>query len=791
ICVAHSLLQAWDGVKFVRTSLETLGLKVQVGHDCLDETNQHTTEWRQLIRLGWFPATLDRPATVFTFRLLKTFQELNFQGKTNLYDYWKSIERITDNSGGADVFNRYKQLSHAVRIWRHLLMLKRAGRGHNPAGAAATGPGELVVECPACPHPGKNLPDDWESAPPEQKCDYHLRYWVYRLTYHVIQMADNTCSAEHKAILKANLRKEGYIASGIGAVLCARHALVRKNGVGDIQYGEKYANMDYLVFSTLIGLILALLISYDIACQWCKNLFARMEQHFPPHMHIDRSKVKDIRFAIPKKHFRVHGGEPHSRWSLNLLRWVGRTYGEWIEAHWSHMNPLATSTREMGPGMRHEVYNDHWGLVMLRALQEACEFMDKQCKIHEEYSAKFSDKTRASWEAMLDAWHADPSQPDPHEEPTTAISVASVKLALNEEEAIEAAAGKLPNHDVTPGVLLQVGLELEDRQRALRLRSVTGRSVSDLAEQQQKRNVLMRCIELWQGIQDIHMPMVAALRASASDPSASDLDSPRAPTKAENVKLWLPSALPEHMASTETLSGLRQKEARLRLAQMADALADIRRIRRVLAAISEFQKLNVHGTGQRAVTRNLGLYDRFLTKQKRSVQRYRDARVAMQALEPHGNWLSTYKPLLDSDLRGPRRDEDDVITSEGRYEISWIWLTPQSDRAPSDQARPATDEDARRSDVSERLRRGLTIYAEEQANVFENLAARTASFWVNELKEIGPLPEWIKPYEKYARKVRPPRRGGVMDSAADGGAEADGSSSDSSAGGDDSDVDSM
>ena len=118
--------------------------------------------------------------------------------------------------------------------------------------------------------------------------------------------------------------------------------------------------MDYLVFSTLIGLLLALLISYDIACQWCKNFFARMER-FPPHMHIDRSKVKDIRFAIPKKHFRVHGGEPHSRWSLNLLRWVGRTYREWIEAHWSHMNPLATSTREMSPGMRHEVYNDHWG----------------------------------------------------------------------------------------------------------------------------------------------------------------------------------------------------------------------------------------------------------------------------------------------------------------------------------------------------------------------------------------------------------------------------------------------
>lgn len=46
------------------------------------------------------------------------------------------------------------------------MMLKRAGRGHDPSGAEGTAEGELAVECPACPHPGHNLPDDWESAPP-------------------------------------------------------------------------------------------------------------------------------------------------------------------------------------------------------------------------------------------------------------------------------------------------------------------------------------------------------------------------------------------------------------------------------------------------------------------------------------------------------------------------------------------------------------------------------------------------------------------------------------------------
>ena len=49
-----------------------------------------------------------------------------------------------------------------------------------------------------------------------------------------------TCGAEHKAIIKANLRKEGYVASGVGAVMCARHSLARPCGMGDLQKGERY-----------------------------------------------------------------------------------------------------------------------------------------------------------------------------------------------------------------------------------------------------------------------------------------------------------------------------------------------------------------------------------------------------------------------------------------------------------------------------------------------------------------------------------------------------------------------
>ena len=57
-------------------------------------------------------------------------------------------------------------MHRVFRIWRNLMTLKRAGRGHDPEGIGKTPPGSLTVECPACPHPGRNLPENWKEAGP-------------------------------------------------------------------------------------------------------------------------------------------------------------------------------------------------------------------------------------------------------------------------------------------------------------------------------------------------------------------------------------------------------------------------------------------------------------------------------------------------------------------------------------------------------------------------------------------------------------------------------------------------
>lgn len=53
------------------------------------------------------------------------------------------------------------------------MMAKRAVRGHDSRGIEGTLPGELAVECPACPQPGRNLPSDYKNAPQTRGTNLH------------------------------------------------------------------------------------------------------------------------------------------------------------------------------------------------------------------------------------------------------------------------------------------------------------------------------------------------------------------------------------------------------------------------------------------------------------------------------------------------------------------------------------------------------------------------------------------------------------------------------------------
>ncbi|KAL1942373.1 hypothetical protein VTO73DRAFT_6437 [Trametes versicolor] len=537
----------------------------------------------------------------------------------------------------------------------------------------------------------------------------------------------------------------------------------------------------------------------------------------------------NLQFGIPKEHTQVHV-PGHSKFSFNFLRWVGLTYSEGVESHWALMNPITLSARKMSLSLRQELMNDRWGCWNWRKIVDLGPAL-----LH--YSATFDAQDVQTWEALIAAWDEDPElHPDPYEEPQ------NVKHEIALEDAKDINQGRtLTTHEVMPGIFLQVGLEIEEQHCihmcGLCVWKLDSSSLKDLTEQQAKRNALLRRIGGWQAIQDVYMPLVSILHAVGTDGAAAPGEpipgTPSPSIHPKSVPLFLPSSLlsyrkrltnlvgtPVTMVEVTTtysyvpmtpyppppppslaedvdestddtvdsdmethlqsvvdkaidnryiqvevilsLANLLNKEKWLRVTQLSDTLQDIRHLRRILTAISDYTRCNVNREG--------------------ASEHYHTTHAAMINLNPSGDWSTTYKVLSDANLRGPRKE--DMTSSEGRYEVSWIWLSPTSTMCTANFATPATAKDfaAKEELLLEEMRcvleycrwkatwwrsqadrhgtlvplpilRGLRVYADKQAGVWEGVAHRSASYWINYVKKCGPLPDWLKPYKRHARKV--------------------------------------
>ncbi|KAJ7806949.1 hypothetical protein B0H14DRAFT_3091348 [Mycena olivaceomarginata] len=304
---------------------------------------------------------------------------MTLESKCSVSEYYKALKRETDNSGTEKVRmqDRYDEFLRMTRQWRHLQMLKRAGRGNDERGVEGTKLGECAVLCPACPQPGKNLPSDWKDAPKEKKMrrkkvsseekdpslgdgwSFYVQvaaYYTYLAQHWNEKQPRSTCVA-HDAVDKPDRESRGTASSGIATVDCARHNFKRPYSVGDLQLGERYLNMDYIFVMGLADSEMAeLYVSYDIACQWHKNIWDRMRK-FPVRIQ-ERMKRKHMVFLIPKFHLPTHIAACNILFSFHLTRYVGMTDGEAPERGWSMLNPLASSTAEMGPGMWRDTIND-------------------------------------------------------------------------------------------------------------------------------------------------------------------------------------------------------------------------------------------------------------------------------------------------------------------------------------------------------------------------------------------------------------------------------------------------
>lgn len=302
-------------------------------------------ECNQLLDARLFPTSFSRPQTAFSFCLLDSLSSLSMRGKTSAHDYYITIRALTDVCGLRSLPTRYDELNAAIRRYRNLFVLKHAGIAYNANGLADMKDGDVAVECPASPLPGKNLPDDWKTRyadKPHLRAQYLAIDANFRLKQKDRGLTDtqsftgtggyfvpqnlfkqelkrslnkplskekSTCDSSFAAIERANSRfNRGYSVTGVVAAIDSRHGFVLPNGVADLQKGERYFNSDFVFLSSLKSRGLDLIfVSYDIACQWQRHLLERC-QEFPPELR-DHILHLSIVYAIPKFHLPAHAGQ--------------------------------------------------------------------------------------------------------------------------------------------------------------------------------------------------------------------------------------------------------------------------------------------------------------------------------------------------------------------------------------------------------------------------------------------------------------------------------------------------
>ncbi|KAJ7106180.1 hypothetical protein C8R44DRAFT_886072 [Mycena epipterygia] len=603
-------IERWDGQFFRKSSLKEIGLCVQLGHsvherclearavntefivlhtngihdvavDICDCKNVHLTGVPevQMLHAGWFPATVDNPKTCTTFACLDYFMVQTPQAKTTMYDYYSALEKLTDNTGLKPP-NRY----HAfLRMCREFLYI-------------------LFLALNACFRLKRRLVSSEIKDPP---LTTGWAYLTERVPYreYLLMVTDqkemSTCSGL-ATLDHANTKFSwGYSTTGVGMGVCMRHEFVQPNGVGDLQKGERYANMDYIFASILRHLDARLLkiISYDIVCQWWKNLMECFKQ-LPPLVRLVTA-MHLMCFVIPKMHIHSHTLACQLLFSLNLVPGSTQTDGKGIKHPWANIGGIATSTREMGPGSREDVLNCHWSHWNWQKLLGIADRLRKRTdRVQEEYTSQLKSFTTFSmqqgdrvpaWRTIVEEFERDGKKKNPYEIPFRGESND------REEEKERVARGVPGIHEVSPSEFIRAGLEVEGQQRWVRaqVKLKKAGTTSQQIDVAALRRKLGQSITRLRHLQAMYTPASIVAVGQRTAPLEE---------QAENVPLFLPSALRAEQQAVAPLKGLAIIEDDLRDAQCAMLLVRLRAQLHIKSRLLTYKELQSRhqGTNMRA-----------------------------------------------------------------------------------------------------------------------------------------------------------------------------------------------
>ncbi|KAG6824960.1 hypothetical protein H0H92_005297 [Tricholoma furcatifolium] len=546
------------------------------------------------------------------------------------------------------------------------------------------------------------MPEDWKNTPEDKKLVIHMpsgatlkhkdvssdqvdpdlgqgfAYFVQEAPYkahlerHKTEVEPKSNCSRHNAVNLANAKiNRGLAATGVATVECMRHDMKRPCSVGDLQVGERTFNSGLHSF----------VISYDITCQWSVHLRQRMSK-------LDRDFVifadgVNVGFFVPKFHLTAHVVGCRTKFSLNYNVGVGRTDGEAPERGWADSNPLASSTKEMGPGSRRDALDSHFGdhnwkkiialgRALMRKFKTATTDMVDHFVAHFQLTASLPHDVVLKWERDVKLWERDHTQFNPFETNVKTPTLASIRHQLAQAEALSAGTSQETSLDerVSPSVLISLGMEIEAEQYVslvlLRCTKI-----------QLRANALQRKIAAWEKMNGLYIPGVDALSRTEERSAAAQ----KKPIMPYTQTLWLPSKVHVKLVFDRHLA---EVEWKLRVAQACEALDALRSNLQIRSHLYKFKDRFVRG--QHANTRARNSIETVQARIQAATEEYRAAYVALNSLSillsnaadlgelNVENWRLTLLPLEAGDIR-ELAEADNERTSEGRRVVSWIWRT--------------------------------------------------------------------------------------------------------------------
>ncbi|KAF8591823.1 hypothetical protein K439DRAFT_1228823, partial [Ramaria rubella] len=233
----------------------------------------------QLMCAHFFPATTERPQTLFTHTLLHDFCTHTHESGVNAYAYYAAIRRLTDQT-----FQHKVNFLRVVRVWRHLQDLLRSGQAYPineylPKSSHSS----LAVLCPACPQLHINMPPHWEEDVSKHRyqfsgaldgnfrvclkdkpfdlneqalsdgCAYSVAESEYQ--QYLSEVTDDaelaTCTGFKAGDIMRQSRNKGLLVTGVVAMSCACHSIVLPNAFVDLYKGKQFSNVDYVIGNAL------------------------------------------------------------------------------------------------------------------------------------------------------------------------------------------------------------------------------------------------------------------------------------------------------------------------------------------------------------------------------------------------------------------------------------------------------------------------------------------------------------------------------------------------------------